>query len=308
MNARKLLLSLAVASVASSAPARAAEPSDSSGAGSAEPAAALNLAAAAAAGEAERGLQDVLPTLELELRFSDNYKPVGRALFVAPLVEQEGGEGALFTQGSISHFDDRLTTNLGLGYRRLLLDKRLLVGTNAFYDHEWDYHHDRASIGAEVRTTIFEVNANYYLGLSGWRDSADGFEERAMDGYDVELAAPLPYLPTTRLSARHFEWKAQSGDFRENGREIAFEAEVLAGLTLAVGHRYYDKQDNEDFGAVRVDVLDVWAGDDDFRLVADQAYALSSMEPALYDKVRRENLIRKERRGINSFAVTASGF
>ena len=41
---------------------------------------------------------------------------------------------------------------------------------------------------------------------------------------------------------------------------------------------------------------------------AKQPYQLASMLDHKYDKVRRENLIRKERRVLGNFAVTASGF
>jgi hypothetical protein len=40
----------------------------------------------------------------------------------------------------------------------------------------------------------------------------------------------------------------------------------------------------------------------------EKPYQLASMSDHKYDKVRRENLIRKERRVLGNFAVTASGF
>jgi len=42
----------------------------------------------------------------------------------------------VFTQGGVTRFNDRTTTNIGLGARRLVMDKKLLLGANAFYDQE----------------------------------------------------------------------------------------------------------------------------------------------------------------------------
>lgn len=266
---------------------------------------------AAKAGElAVGGLRSYLPTAELEIRLSDEYDIVGRGLILAPLFESSDFSNMVFAQASLSRFGDRTTGNIGLGYRHLAVDETVLLGVNSFYDYEWPYDHSRASIGGEIRSTVLEVNANHYFGLSPWRDTSDGFQERAMGGYDVEAAAPLPYLPRTRLSATYFKWKSQGGGFSDDGWTYALEAEAGSGLTFEVGHTSYDAAADSNFVAVRLNVMDLLEPVDEAPFVASRAYELASMKDKRYDKVRRENLIRKERQSItsSSFVVTVSGF
>ena len=72
---------------------------------------------------------------------------------VAPLSDQEDIENTIFTQVSAFYTDNRTTLNAGLGYRRLVSDNTLMLGVNAFYDHEFPYDHGRYSIGLEARST-----------------------------------------------------------------------------------------------------------------------------------------------------------
>ncbi len=236
-------------------------------------------------------------------------KPVGSALFLVPLFERTESNDLLFTQGSISRFDRRTTTNIGIGYRRLVLNEKLLLGVNSFFDYEWPYNHSRASVGGEIRTTVGEVNFNYYWGMSGWKVGANGFEERALDGYDVELGLPLPYMPRTKLYGKIMEWTGQTGDFSEKGLSYSFEGEFYNGVFLEVGRRHFEQSNNENFVAVRVNLVELMLGHKREKpFFTKQPYQLASMLDHKYDKVRRENLIRKERRVLGNFAVTASGF
>ena len=215
----------------------------------------------------------------------------------------------MFTQGGVTRFNDRTTTNIGLGARRLVMDKKLLLGANAFYDQEWHIQHRRASVGGELRTTVGELNFNYYVALTGWKDGQGVFEERAMDGWDVEVGAPLPYMPRVKAYYSRFKWEAQSGSFDENGWRASLEGEVFPGVFVEVGKRHFEHSNNEMFTALRLNLVDLLLNRDRKKpFFADEPYKLASMEEHRYDKVRRENLIRKEKRVLGNFTVTASGF
>ena len=90
--------------------------------------------------------------------------------------------------------DNRTTLNAGLGYRRLAFDNTLMLGVNAFYDHEFPYDHGRTSLGFEARTTMGEINANKYWATTKDKVGKQGFTERALDGYDIEGGIALPYM------------------------------------------------------------------------------------------------------------------
>jgi hypothetical protein len=77
-----------------------------------------------------------------------------------------------------------------------------------------------------------------------------------------------------------------------------------------MGHRYYSDMNDELFAAIEVDVVDLLTKNGSDRpFVSNVAWELASMKEERYAKVRRENLIRKEKRTLNAdFVVTVSGF
>jgi len=138
-------------------------------------------------------LEKYFPTVEVSFEGKDREVTSG-ILVVAPLSDKEDIQNTIFTQLSAFYVDSRTTLNAGLGYRRLEFDNTLMLGVNAFYDHEFPYDHGRFSIGLEARTTVGEVNANIYKANTKWRRGEDGNQERALDGWDVEAGLPLPYM------------------------------------------------------------------------------------------------------------------
>lgn len=68
--------------------------------------------------------------------------------------------------------------------------------------------------------------------MSGWKVGANGFKERALDGYDVELGLPLPYMPRTKLYGQIMEWTGQTGDFSEKGLSYSFEGNFITAFFL----------------------------------------------------------------------------
>ena len=72
----------------------------------------------------------------------------------------------------------------------------MMFGLNAFYDHEWDYDHSRASIGGEIKSSFLELNYNQYFSNSDSKTGKNGKSEEAVDGYDLELGFQVPYIPS----------------------------------------------------------------------------------------------------------------
>ena len=133
-------------------------------------------------------------TVEIGFTAGLNGKPISSVLVLAPLSDPDDVKNTFFTQISTFYTDNRTTVNLGLGYRRLVYDNKILLGVNGFHDHEFPYDHQRTSIGLEARTTVGEINYNRYWGVSDWKDGRGGNEERALSGMDIEGGFPLPYF------------------------------------------------------------------------------------------------------------------
>ena len=237
-------------------------------------------------------LESIFPTAEVSLSSGTSDKVTGSILFVSPLSDINNKENTLFTQGSIYFSDDdRETLNLGIGNRKLLINDTLMLGANIFYDNEIDYGHTRASFGVEAISSVGSLRANQYYAISGWKDVGEA-QEKALDGSDIEVGVPLPYLPWTNFYLRTFEWEGSNGVADLKGDEMSLEAKLPLGLNLAVGKRSNDGI-SEDQEFIKLTWTCCNNEEQDFG-ISDKAYSLTSVADQRFQKVRRQNLIIKQ--------------
>ena len=240
-------------------------------------------------------LGQLFPTSEVSLSSGTTNEVTGSILVVKPLSDINDNENILFTQGSLFLSDNnRETLNLGIGKRKLVNNDTLLIGANLFYDHELDYDHQRASVGIEAISSVGSFRLNQYYGLSGWKSGLGEIQEKALDGQDIEVGTPLPYLPWTNFSYRHFEWHGSDGADDQKGDEISLEAKLPAGLNIEVGKRSNDgnTKDNEFLKLT-------WTccnKDQEEIGISDKAYNLTSVADQKFAKVERQNLIVKQKK------------
>ena len=238
-------------------------------------------------------LSEMFPTAEVSLSSGSTNEVTGSILVVKPLSDINDNENILFTQGSLFLSDNsRETLNLGIGKRKLLNDDTLLIGANLFYDHELDYDHQRASVGVEAISSVGSLRLNQYYGLSNKKKGFKDVEEQALDGQDIEVGAPLPYLPWTNFSYRSFKWSGKDGASDLKGDEISLEAK-FSGFNIEVGKRSNDgnTKDNEFLKLT-------WTccnKDQEEIGISDTAYELTSVANQKFAKVKRQNLIVKQK-------------
>ena len=248
------------------------------------------------------GLEGIFPTAEVSLSSGTSDKVTGSILFVSPLSDINNKENTLFTQGSIYFSDDdRETLNLGIGNRKLLINNTLMLGANIFYDTEIDYGHTRTSFGLEAISSVGSLRANQYYAISGEKDVGDS-QEKALDGSDIEVGVPLPYLPWTNLYLRTFEWEGVDGAADLKGDEMSLEAKLPLGLNLEVGKRSNDGA-SEDKEFIKLTWTCCSNKEQDFG-ISDKAYSLTTVADQRFQKVRRQNLIVKQ----SDFNFSAGGF
>lgn len=270
----------------------------------------LSLAASESVSVAQSLLSGYFPTAEVSLKLQDGNKPEGGILILKPLSPADVIDRTVFTQGSVHLKDGRTTVNIGIGYRRLERDDTLLVGVNAFYDHEFPYRHGRSSVGFEARTTVGELNANIYNSHTNWHSAETGFEEKALSGADIELGLPLPYLNWSKIYVRSFNWRSVLEGVPDiRGRDISLRADMpgqlLKGIAIEAGHRNFDNERNEKFLTMSYDIgraLSRVAGAQK-QWVSKSAFVLGSMEDQRFEKVRRENHIVKQTRASGSITI-----
>ncbi len=208
-----------------------------------------------------------------------------------------------FFQGSLFlHDSDRETFNIGFGQRYLSNDESILFGLNAFYDYEFDYEHQRFSIGAEIKSSILDLNYNQYFAESSSKKGKNGKDEEAIDGYDVEIGAHLPYIPSMKAYLKAFDFEVSGGkDFQ--GLEISTQFKVPnSGFSFEIGHTDYDHHNDQSFINLRYSNSIKNPGKS---LISSEAFERISMKDRIYEKVRRENIIKKKGAG---FTVKAGGF
>ena len=246
-------------------------------------------------------LNEHFPTSEFSLSSGLTDKVRGGVLVVAPLSDPSNITNTIFTQGSLYFSDEgRKTLNLGLGNRFLTLDNKLLLGANAFYDHEFPYDHGRTSLGLEAKSSVGEINYNKYFRHTSWKKGKGDKQEKALDGHDIEIGAPLPYLPWAKIYTKKFYYEAGDGVEDLKGDDLKLSAELPYGIGIEIGKRSYSSSGQVDEEFVNITWSTSVGRNKDaslFELVSDEAYQLTSVEDKRYDKVRRENLIVKQRSG-----------
>ena len=257
-------------------------------------------------------LETYFPTVELIVDTQGGQKPTSGILVVAPLSDESDIQNTVFTQLSAFYQDNRTTLNVGLGYRRLAFDNTLMLGVNAFYDHEFPYDHGRTSLGLEARTTMGEINANKYWATTENKVGKSGFTERALDGYDIEGGIALPYMNWATVFVKHSKWNSEiagASDLRVNEVSLRARVPVLPGLEIEGGRKYNSGAvtNDENFFMVNYNLTAALSEKPKKRgWTSKNAYELSSMEDRRYEKVRRQNLIVKQISAPGS--VTVTGF
>ena len=165
------------------------------------------------------------------------------------------------------------------------------------YDNEWDAGHERMSVGGEVLTSVGDIRVNSYTALSD-SEIVNGVEETALDGMDMELALPMPYLPNTRIHAKSFKWDGENGAADLEGDTISLRSALPLGFTLEAGSTSYDcnAANYADFVSLSFNIarFNQQQYVQQPKLVSSQAYQLTDITDRRFEKVRRTNRIVKQ--------------
>ena len=217
-------------------------------------------------------------------------------LTINPVSKNESEGNLTFFQGSIIRQNNRNTINLGIGYRQLSGDEKWIYGVNAFHDYESTYEHSRWSVGAELRSSAFEINANKYFAISGAKTGRNGNTERALDGYEIEIGGQVPYVPSVKIFAKQWTWEGyQTSDTKGKTYSLQINTPIAPNVILEAGTKDFDTGTDIDFVNL---TYEIGFGDDTSQqddqipsLIADHAFNNKSMKDKMLEKVRRKNQI-----------------
>ncbi len=185
----------------------------------------------------------------------------------------QGQKNVLFFNPRFTAQDiDGWETNLGLGYRHLFLNDRLILGANVFYDTRetsWATYHDQIGMGLEAMGEIpigsldlgLTGRFNYYIPLTdpittnrsigGGTGSGFIFREggiysvgsglsvwsveEALEGFDAEAGFRVPYL------SNYVETWVYGGGYHYSGRFVK-DIDGLFGAPGGDPHRFPEVQ------------------------------------------------------------------
>ncbi len=245
-----------------------------------------------------------LSNLEIEGGIAKGGDALGSITSIQPLWNSEDNRNHVFSQMSWYREQERSTYNVGLAARRLSEDQTILWGINGFYDHAPDRNHNRMSIGADVQTSEAGVFINHYIPLSDWKTVDAYTEEKAAGGWDLELMGRLPELPSWTAYVKGFQW--DTIDEQTNNRDDVYGAEAnleyspIPAFTIRGGVQ--DDTDSELSAevALRFNINFNHPLDMQFK----QRTKLAPVTDRVYDKVRRENVIRVMQRQTQTTQLT----
>ena len=180
-----------------------------------------------------------LERTSLSVTESEDYDVEFEFETIQPLMQTpETHEHTVFVQGRVAKTADDETVNIGVGYRNLNIDETMLLGVNAFYDATTDYGHRRASVGFEAIGKTMTARANVYSALSDEKKKVKGSVttyQSALDGYDISLDAPVPYMAWMRVQATGYKYTALKGFDDISGSKVAFVGNLNKHVSFELG-------------------------------------------------------------------------
>lgn len=154
-------------------------------------------------------LPDFAEYWEFGLNVEEDDGPDYFADLIFPLYRHPDDARVLFYEPRVRFADGEYLFNHGWGVRQLTRDRSWLLGANMFYDYETQYSHYRLGWGLEALSNYAELRSNYYLGLSQERlveeTATDSTFEKAVDGFDFEIGAPVPFYSRLKVFGG-FNW------------------------------------------------------------------------------------------------------
>ena len=212
--------------------------------------------------------------------------------------------GTIFNQTSINTHDGDETINIGFGTRKLLNDNTLILGANAFYDHQLTESHERVGVGAEAISSMFDVRGNYYDALSARRTNSEGTIERALDGWDLraDYHLPIDHDVNVFVSAFEFENPEDVSSYKETGNKFGVDAKV-GNFAVEAGYMDDNQENDAYFGNIKYVVN---YGSDNQDHSSSNSKSLTDVSDRLYEPVKRENKIRVVK--IDASGVVVGGF
>ena len=249
-------------------------------------------------------IPDWLKRIDLQWSLQDNFKPSVSLSTVQPLLESKDLSSTLFFQGNYERYtlfgEQRDVINTGIGYRHLMLDNKVLIGANTFYDYEFLFNHQRWSSGLELKIAGVDMGFNKYWPISATHTNDEGVEEEPLEGHDIEASIQIPYLPWARVRGMRYYWESVQAAENIKGWSASLEMDIHENLRIEGGiksdNHMPDTDEEESFFKVSLHFPFGGPVATSKNFINSQPWYDRDMRNYRLEKVRRENKIIVERR------------
>ena len=240
--------------------------------------------------EAVENILDGEGDTQVRIDMGEDYKPEFSIVTVRPIAIHHSVD-ATFIQLQLSDHkirgDSRLAGNIGVGYRKLSDNKNSMTGANVFFDYD-EKGNLRASVGVELRSSAFDVLANYYSAISGGKTVGD-FTERTLDGYDISVVGQVPYIPWVNVIGKSYRWEANKNSKDSTGEKVSLEMTLSPNLIAEVGFDDNNINGTDNFAKITFiyPPRETPTASTDF--ISEKAFVQFDMSTELLSIVRRAN-------------------
>ena len=131
----------------------------------------------------------------------------------------------------------------------------------------------------------------------------NGLKEYTLDGFDAQIAFPLPYLPNSKIYAEVFSWNGINSSRDLEGETYSLKNELPYGIKLEFGKTSYDHMSrDQEFINLTINLLEFKKNKNSlsselskmYSSVPYELYSFSDVSNRKYERVRRENKIIKQ--------------
>ena len=193
--------------------------------------------------------------------------------------------------------DTRYIINYGIGKRFLDNDKSMMTGMNLFFDYDLEGH-ARTSLGLEAKASMLDFTANYYLGLSN-TESINGTNEKVLDGYELNLASQMPFMPWATVNYQNYDFKRDKAAENTAGNIVSLEMRLTPNIQFEASRNFISVSGIEDEDSYKIMYYNPPRNETSMQdgLISSNIFEKENMEDKLLESVRRRNNMTIEVQG-----------
>lgn len=176
-----------------------------------------------------------LARVRFDLSFDPAFQPRYSLAASQPLLASAQHDASIDLHGRVVYDSAGHTAgDVGLRFQGRWRDHDVALGVRGGLENRWLQELQRYSFGTEFRLDSLEVRANAYDDVPA-QPATPQIAERRLDGYDLEVAARLPFVPWARLSASRFWQIAVNGEAVTTRDRICLRLTPLSPLEIEAG-------------------------------------------------------------------------